>query len=849
MVRIIPPKADVKTTFGKNLTIIDLIILLMFGLVGTVFLSLKLNFLVRIILASVTIGFGIAMVIEVGGGVKIYQFLFLIFKYLLRNREIKSFSFKDIGLVFLNGAVKHEDHFIGIIEVKGIDFGILNESRQDQIIMVLKEVFTKVKNGKIVKVDVPLDFSKQIKNEEKRLAYAESLAKQKIVENELDQIKYWHEQKTILTPNFYLLITENTLEELNDTINFIKPFFLEASFSLEVLKDDKLKNFFVVFFNEETLDDDFLFPEVHERSSKITFEKESYQLAAISKLQLFAGNGWLSSLFLIPETKVVLNFSQRSDKLKTINKLNRAIVELNNRYLSNSLTESMKTELDYKISGLKNLIDELTIGSEDLFDCELLILYPLEYRRQVYETFKLSSIYVNKLFFQQLTSYMDFLPWNFKYRCKAAVKNLTTSTLASTFPFISRLFFDLDGHYLGYSDSVVFFDLFNSWHHRLSKRTNANMVILGKPGSGKSYFSKKLLLEQALDGCKVFVLDPENEYDKLARSLEGSLVDVGGIRSGVINPLQIFSSLADGETKTYEELTQHRQFLEAFFKTTIPELNQELLSILNDSLKELYKNFNITEMTDISKLRAEEFPIFENLACVIDEKFKVTSRENKNQYEIEAYRKLKIYLSDFRSGGIHAKLWNGTTTFQATNKFVVLNFQSLFANSNKLVANGQMLVLMRYLMQEIIKNKEQNDSQNEKSNIVIMIDEAHQFINPEFPVALSFMSQMVKRIRKYGGSMIIATQNIKDFIGYSDSTKTQATAVINGCQYSMLFGLNPDDVNSVVDLYKGYNGGLTDTEKEQLANANRGEALLIVDANTRLIFKVDLFNDQEGLFQ
>jgi len=137
-------------------------------------------------------------------------------------------------------------------------------------------------------------------------------------------------------------------------------------------------------------------------------------LAAISKLQLFAGNGWLSSLFLIPETKVVLNFSQRPDKLKTINKLNRAIVELNNRYLSNSLTESLKTELDYKISGLKNLIDELTIGSEDLFDCELLILYPLEYRRQVYETFKLSSIYVNKLFFQQLTSYMDFLPWNFK---------------------------------------------------------------------------------------------------------------------------------------------------------------------------------------------------------------------------------------------------------------------------------------------------------------------------------------------------------------------------------------------------------------------------------------------------
>ena len=126
-----------------------------------------------------------------------------------------------------------------------------------------------------MKVDVPLDFRRQIENEEKRLARTCSLTKQKIIENELDQIKYWHEQKTILTPNFYLLITENTLEELNDTINFIKPFFLEASFSLEVLKDDKLKNFFVVFFNEETLDDDFLFPAVHERRNKITFEKEN----------------------------------------------------------------------------------------------------------------------------------------------------------------------------------------------------------------------------------------------------------------------------------------------------------------------------------------------------------------------------------------------------------------------------------------------------------------------------------------------------------------------------------------------------------------------------------------------
>ena len=147
-------------------------------------------------------------------------------------------------------------------------------------------------------------------------------------------------------------------------------------------------------------------------------------------------------------------------------------------------------------------------------------------------------------------------------------------------------------------------------------------------------------------------------------------------------------------------------------------------------------------------------------------------------------------------------------------------------------------------MQEVIKNKARNEDLGLNNNIQIVVDEAHQFINPEFPVALTFMSQMTKRIRKYGGGMVVTTQNIKDFIGQSEATKAKASAVLNGCQYSAIFGLLPDDVNSVIDLYRSYNGGLTQAEIDALTSARQGEALFMIDYKTRVTAKIELYYNE-----
>ena len=95
-------------------------------------------------------------------------------------------------------------------------------------------------------------------------------------------------------------------------------------------------------------------------------------------------------------------------------------------------------------------------------------------------------------------------------------------------------------------------------------------------------------------------------------------------------------------------------------------------------------------------------------------------------------------------------------------------------------------MVLKWLDNEIIKNRDFNMKHNTNRKIVVAIDEAHVFIDPKYPVALDFMYQLAKRIRKYNGMQIVITQNIKDFVG-SEEIIRKSTAIINACQYSFIF--------------------------------------------------------------
>ena len=157
-----------------------------------------------------------------------------------------------------------------------------------------------------------------------------------------------------------------------------------------------------------------------------------------------------------------------------------------------------------------------------------------------------------------------------------------------------------------------------------------------------------------------------------------------------------------------------------------------------------------------------------------------------------------------------------------------------------------MLLVLKWLDNEIIKNRDFNLKHKTNRKIIIAIDEAHVFIDEKYPIALDFMYQLAKRIRKYNGMQIVITQNVKDFVGTSDLIR-KSTAIINACQYSFIFSLAPNDMDDLCTLYDKA-GKINETEQDQIINNGRGNAFIITSPQSRSTVEIVASNKVRKLF-
>ena len=858
MIRLIPPKTKTSVTIIKGITFMDVFVTFFYVLIIVLIFGSSFPDLLKYILCGTLIILMITSLFTVDNK-KAYMFYLSMFQFFLRKKKVDAIDFKEATSYTINenGTVEALPGDIKsmAVEIKGIDFSILTEQNQDRIINDIAQIFKLHKNGSIFKVEKPVNFSNYINKNKAKIDYwnkqietstpdkKSRYLKRIDVLNNIDfTLKHLNDEKAIQAEAFYFVIYDTNEETLMSSCKTISSILNDEGIESTIVDHDNMKILYEQFYNTSMVDDSFNLPNIKEKWNRLIINGEEYRVATLTHLPSLCSNAWMWQLFAIDNTIVRLSFSQATNRNKVYNAINRSILELQGRLAEKNVTESRKIDINKDIESLQMLLQQLKMDNEQLHLVTYLILYPLYMSKKVDEVIKGANIYIDHLLYHQQDAYMSMHPYKLvdaKFEKKYSI-NLQTSTLTASFPFVSHLFLDPDGDYLGDNRYPVFFDIFDSWkkHHRL--RTNSNLVILGKSGGGKSFYTKKMLLQQACNGTKIFVLDPENEYQVLASNLEGNWIDMGGISDGRINPFHVFPSL-DEESEGTGELKSQRQFLQEFFTVVIPDLDREVRPFLNQAIQRVYDSKHIYDGTIFKDLASEDYPTFDDLYNVVVDWFE---KEANFEFDKSMLRKLMNALEDFKDGGLYSNLWNGPTTMKLENEFTVLNFQSLFASNNNIVANGQMLLAMRFLMQEVIKNKARNEALGLRNNIQIIVDEAHQFINPDFPVALTFMSQMTKRIRKYGGGMVVATQNIKDFIGQSESTKAKATAVLNGCQYSAIFGLLPDDVNSVIDLYRSYNGGLTQSEIDSLTSARQGDALIMVDYKTRVTAHIELYMNE-----
>ena len=269
-------------------------------------------------------------------------------------------------------------------------------------------------------------------------------------------------------------------------------------------------------------------------------------------------------------------------------------------------------------------------------------------------------------------------------------RGINSQSLAAIFPFISDAVQDEKGVFLGFNTEPVFLDVFQ----RDRERINSNMVIIGKSGSGKSFSVKGLLSHLSADETKIFILDPEKEYDILAHNLGGKVVDVGSAKEGRINPFHIYKVLTeDGNTADpVVTFNTHLKMLESFFKIVFVGASSDVIELINNLAVETYERKGITEATDCTDFTPEQFPTFSDMY----ETLMLKDKDTMDALTLRDMRTAELYLQKFVKGR-YSDIWNAPSTLEVDADLIDFNFQSLFANKNNTVANAQMRMTRSYV--------------------------------------------------------------------------------------------------------------------------------------------------------
>ncbi|MCL2109105.1 MAG: ATP-binding protein [Oscillospiraceae bacterium] len=881
--RIIPKKTRVKMEFFKNIELPDALVG-MLGLIIEVFLftsNIPWRYYAMIIVLFI---FGILLVRFEGD--RVYNMLLYLMKHYTIRRVFtkgsakKGFDVKDVvpftGVV--DGFIEYGGEYYGkAIEIPSVEFRFFSERKQDSIIERVMGAVLRQSGGmsiNLVKLDRPINFDVCIEAERNKIAelehsYSNGLftddeykCRVDVIKDRIIQLEHLNKDQQVIKHFYYLVLFDKNKNMLNHQVQSAVGLFNSTEMEARVLNDTELMAFCKYNFNynfdereatELTSENcmDWILPEKIELFlRKHICDGVTAHTLRITNYPTYVYNAWGHRLFDIPGTKVVMKF-QPLDKFKSVRSIDRAIDELHAQAKETSKTSKV-IELQEHIETLTDLLMLLKNDSENLFEVNIFIT--VYEKTQVAKGQIAAKRSVRRLLSEEGFRSDDVMLRQFEAFVGSGVsaydplhkdgRGIHSTSAAAVFPFVHSVLQDPKGILIGRTGNMpIMVDFFK----RDNNHVNSNMVIMGKSGSGKSFATKTILANLSAEDSKVFILDPENEYSGIANKLGGKLIDAGNAKTGRLNPFHIVPSVDEEDSdldggNDFTSFSAHLQFLEEFFRQILPDISGDAMEMLNTCIMRTYENKKIDGNTDLTSLKPQDFPIFDDLY----DNLLATFQSIQSEYGKNNLRTLLTHVSKFAGEGRNARLWNGEATITTSENFVVFNFQTLLANKNHTVANAQMLLILKWLDNEIIKNRDYNIKHKAQRKIIIVIDEAHVFIDPKHPVALDFMFQLAKRIRKYNGMQIVITQNIKDFVG-SEEIARKSTAIINASQYSFIFALAPNDMHDLCKLYEKA-GAINESEQEEIINNGRGQAFVVTSPANRTHVQIVASQELQELF-
>ena len=514
----------------------------------------------------------------------------------------------------------------------------------------------------------------------------------------------------------------------------------------------------------------------------------------------------------IIDTNINMNIScfyEKQDAYKTIRNLSYHIANVGVD-LKDGKTNSMDIDIAaFTYNDAKYIRKEIQVNNEDIYFLYIYLdIFSKDEKELEYLLNKIEGIIestgmqTRRANFRQEQILITCMPFmeNNKLLKPAAKRNVLTSGIICTYPFISSAIFDENGIFYGtniYNDSLIFIDKYNE-----NKYKNANMCVFGTSGSGKSFFIKLQIIRYFLLGIEQYVIDPDREYDNIAKNLEGTIIKIGPSTETYLNVLDIRQDSIEDE-KGF--LATKVSKLIGFFNLIFGNMDEEEKAILEEKIIKCYNKKGITfddnTLYKNEKNKINIKPIFKESTDmpILEDLYNILGEDEKT-------KKMQIKLIPFVKGSL--KFFNNYTNIELNNKLIIADIYEL---------GEENLKYGMYLFVDLFWDKIKENRKNKK---IIYLDEVWRLIGiTSNKNVASFIYKIFKTIRKYGGSSVAITQDISDL--FSLENGTYGKSIINNSSNKAFFSLEEENI-SILSEYTN----LSEKEKVEIRSLKRGESLL-----------------------
>ena len=528
--------------------------------------------------------------------------------------------------------------------------------------------------------------------------------------------------------------------------------------------------------------------------------------------------GYLSALTSMSGIKVVIKHIPLP--FSSISKmLNKEITDLKQRY-QEERDRTAQERIRQNYESLEQFIQQLAASQSKIYDFQMHIMITANSEEelnskkfQVKNYLEAMEIRAIPLRFEQEKVLKSILPIYERQDIEDRIGTpIPSPTLAAMYPFIFDSIKDPGlSTLLGvdFSGGVI---LFNQFLYQIKKehnRNNANLIILGTSGSGKSTAAKIILRTHIRNNCQLVLIDPEGELEEMTKRFGGDFIDLGkGGEYGMVNPLEVIVDADEEEIEGglgYTVLTRTLQSIKAFMKYYDPSITEDVLNMFSEVVQETYRRFGVDFNTDFTKFTPNDYPTFKDVYATIRGRL-VSMTEKTQERDVMERLELKVrpIVKELRY------YFDGHTTIRSDSNFITFNIRELM-NADENIRNALFFNILKFAWGLTL---------NKNINTILQVDEAHVLLSGKNTLGADFLAQIQRRARKYNTGTIIITQQPSDF---SDpSVITQGKAIFDNASYYLVMGLKKqavEDLSKLIDL--------NDNEKESIKGYSQGEALFV----------------------